>query len=359
MDLFTGESRLVSVLPLDGGGRPYAYRVPAEWADKAVPGALAVVPLGRSTRTGIVWRAGSDEPVPEAKLKDLAKILHDAPVFSPDMPKLVSWISGYYAAPLNSVLESVLPAVIRRGVKPVVRRSLEIARVPEPEFWERMLRRAPKRAAVFTFVRNAAGPVSRDGVVASAGVIDSLIRDGFFREIAGRVDREAYGDEAGHGAPAEAPDLNDEQRAAAAAIGAAIAAGAHRTLLLHGVTGSGKTEVYLDAILRALAAGGSALFLVPEVALTPQTVGRLRSRLAAGGHRVVVWHSRLSDGERFDAWMAVARGDCRVVVGARSAVFMPLKKLRVVVVDEEHESSFKQERRRSTTAATSRSTGRA
>lgn len=344
VDLFSEKPRLVEVLPLDGGGRPYAYRVPPEWAEKAVPGALAVVPLGRTTRTGVVWRTGSAEDVPESKMRDLAKIVHDAPVLTPDLLKLVYWISGYYAAPLNSVLETMLPAVVRRGVRPVMRRTLEIARTPDDEAWAKLVKRSPKRAAVFSFVRDAGTPVERDAVVAecrvTASVIDALVMDGLLRETAERVDREAYGDEREHATPE--PELNDEQAVATTAIGEAIASGKHKTLLLHGVTGAGKTEVYIDAIRRALAAGGSALFLVPEVALTPQTVGRLRTRLAAAGHRVVVWHSHLSDGERFDSWMAVARGDCRVVVGARSAVFLPLKNLRLVVVDEEHESSFKQ-----------------
>jgi primosomal protein N' (replication factor Y) len=345
VDLFSEKPRLVEVLPLDGGGRPYAYRVPPEWADRAVPGALAVVPLGRTVRTGVVWRAGSAEDVPEAKMRDLEKILHDAPVLTPDLLKLVTWISGYYAAPLNSVLETMLPGVVRRGVKPVLRRTLEIARTPDDEAWAKLVKRSPKRAAVFSFVRDRGEPVERDSVIAelkvTSSVVDGLITDGLLRETAERVDREAYGDDDAHAIPI-APALNDEQTAATAAIGVALDSGAHKTLLLHGVTGSGKTEVYIDAIRRALALGGSALFLVPEVALTPQTLGRLRSRLAGEGHRVVVWHSHLSDGERFDAWMAVARGDCRVVVGARSAVFLPLNKLKLVVVDEEHESSFKQ-----------------
>lgn len=345
MDLFTEKPRVVEVLPLDGGGRPYAYRVPPEWVDKAVPGSLAVVPLGRITRVGVVWRIGTAEEVPESRLRDIVKILHETPVLTPDLLKIIPWISGYYAAPLNSVLESVLPAVVRRGVKPVLCRMLEIARVPEPGVWAKISKRSPRRAAVYEFVRARGEPVERDAVVAAlkvtASVIDALILEGLLRETAERVDREAYGDESAHasGAP---PVLNGEQAAAAGVIGEAIAAHAHRTILLHGVTGAGKTEVYLDAIDRALAAGGSVLFLVPEVALTPQTVSRLRARLASEGRRVVVWHSHLSDGERFDAWMAVARGDCRVVVGARSAVFLPLDNLRLVVVDEEHESSFKQ-----------------
>jgi primosomal protein N' (replication factor Y) len=111
------------------------------------------------------------------------------------------------------------------------------------------------------------------------------------------------------------------------------------------VTGSGKTEVYLHAIDTALKAGGGVIFLVPEVALTPQTVARLRSRLEAiaPGHRCVVWHSHLSEGERLDGWLALATGEARVVVGARSAVFAPVHDLRLIVVDEEHEPAYKQD----------------
>jgi len=124
-----------------------------------------------------------------------------------------------------------------------------------------------------------------------------------------------------------------------------LAAGKFSVSLLHGVTGSGKTEVYLRAIDTALKAGGGVIFLVPEVALTPQTVARLRSRLEAIAplHRCVVWHSHLSEGERFDGWLALATGEARVVVGARSAVFAPVLNLRLIVVDEEHEPAYKQD----------------
>ena len=113
--------------------------------------------------------------------------------------------------------------------------------------------------------------------------------------------------------------------------------------LLHGVTGSGKTEVYLNAIEKVVASGGGVIFLVPEVALAPQTVGRVRGRLEARGVHTVVWHSHLSEGERYDAWKALASGEAHVVVGARSAVFAPVKNLQLIIVDEEHEPSYKQD----------------
>ena len=131
-----------------------------------------------------------------------------------------------------------------------------------------------------------------------------------------------------------------EQQSAIDAIAAALDAGAYGQLLVHGVTGSGKTLVYLHAIARVIAAGGRAIVLVPEIALTPQTAARFE---AAFGDRVAVVHSALSERERFDAWQAAARGELDVVVGARSAVFAPLHDVRIIVVDEEHESSYRQD----------------
>jgi len=139
--------------------------------------------------------------------------------------------------------------------------------------------------------------------------------------------------------------LNQEQTTVVDEITGSLEAEKFGVTLLHGVTGSGKTEVYLRAIDTALKAGGGVIFLVPEVALTPQTVARLRARLEAiaPDHQCVVWHSHLSEGERLDGWLALATGEARIVVGARSAVFAPVRHLRLIVVDEEHEPAYKQD----------------
>jgi primosomal protein N' (replication factor Y) len=181
----------------------------------------------------------------------------------------------------------------------------------------------------------------------SASVCDALIRDGRIAQQATREIREAYEDELGdfkwiEGADAHA--LTCEQNAAVAAIQSALLKREFSVRLLHGVTGSGKTEVYLRAVEHIIAeAEGGVLILVPEVALAPQTVGRVRARFEARGIRTVVWHSHLSSGERYDAWHALASGEARVVVGARSAVFAPVKDLRLIIVDEEHEPAYKQD----------------
>jgi primosomal protein N' (replication factor Y) len=180
----------------------------------------------------------------------------------------------------------------------------------------------------------------------SASACDGLVAKGFMRETETEEERIAYEDELGDAETVVQEvrhDLTHEQAAAVRSIDAAIDAGVFTTRLLHGVTGSGKTEVYLNAIERVVADGGGVIFLVPEVALAPQTVGRVRARLEARGVHTVVWHSHLSEGERYDAWKSLASGEAHVVVGARSAVFAPVQNLKLLIVDEEHEPSYKQE----------------
>ncbi|MDR0535532.1 MAG: primosomal protein N' [Puniceicoccales bacterium] len=385
----TGE--IAEVLPFDGGGRPYSYRIPPTLTGKIRLGQLVRVPLGNTTRLGVVWDEGSGKdngttmparraPKPDAetpahgtsllpdlapptplphrgqaaggtpqpRLKSILQLCEETPVLSPDLPALARWMASYYACPLNSVLDTIIPAAVRHGVRVVVEKRLSLARRPDTAELERLRRRAPKQAALCDFLATQNVPVERGATLRGLEIppasLSALINAGIVLEEAGQLPRDAYTDALGEaeivaGAPHA---LNPGQLAAMEDIRSDLASRRFRARLLHGVTGSGKTEVYIGAMREVLASGGSAAFLVPEVALTPQTVGRLRHRLADAGTRVVVWHSHLSAGERYDAWMAMVRGEARVVVGARSAVFAPLQNLRLIVVDEEHEPSYKQ-----------------
>ncbi|MBQ9758780.1 MAG: primosomal protein N' [Opitutales bacterium] len=372
-----GSAEFVGVMPFDGGGRAYTYRVPARFSGKTALGSLVKIPLGARVNFGVVWKTGV---VPAAawakKVRDIAELCCDVPVLTPDALKLCEWLAAYYAAPLNSVLLTILPSTVRRGVRPVTEKYISLARELSPDELEKLRRRAKKQAALYELllsskhqasgirqtsrtekspeIRNsefdiaqAASPVLRNALPFSAAVIDALIFAGVAKEEIAVKSRLAYNDDFEGGARGNAvaalpPVLNAEQRAALDSISQSLSEKKFRTHLLHGVTGSGKTEVYIGAVRSVLESGGSAIFLVPEVALTPQTVGRLRSRLSDCATQIVVWHSNLSAGERYDAWMAMARGEARLLVGARSAIFAPLKNLRLIVVDEEHEPSFKQ-----------------
>jgi primosomal protein N' (replication factor Y) len=253
---------------------------------------------------------------------------------------------------MEQVLEVMIPRAVRRGMRQKEERHLRLADEVDPGELEKLGRRAPKQKAVVTFLEQQAARTSwpRGMLVkrlkVSPTVLDGLVEKGILVESRRVSERVAYGDDTGGVEQVSSAGfkLTGEQAASAEHIRETLNEGGFGVHLLHGVTGSGKTEVYMRIMKEVLASDGGIIFLVPEVALTPQTVGRLRSRFeAVGGDKVVVWHSHLSDGERYDAWRSLATGEARVVVGARSAVFAPVANLRLIVVDEEHEPAYKQE----------------
>ncbi|HNX05261.1 MAG TPA: primosomal protein N', partial [Opitutales bacterium] len=273
------------------------------------------------------------------------------PVLTADLVKLAKWMSGYYAASLDAVLETMVPGSVRKGMTQKILKHVKLLRRLDAAEEAALEKKAKAQALVYRFLAalGAGKSVQKnellDRLHLSASSLDALVKKGLVEETHGAVERGAYDDEMGdvEYVASQAHELNEEQAAAVDSLMASLDAKVFRTHLLHGVTGSGKTEVYLRLLKKALEEGGGAMLLVPEVALAPQTVGRLRSRLDAIGVKCVVWHSHLSEGERYDAWHALASGEARVVVGARSAVFAPIPNLRLIVVDEEHEPAYKQE----------------
>ena len=341
----------VGVHPLAGFDKMLHYRVPEAQRDLVAVGSLVRVPVLRATRLGIVGEIGAPKNFPIEKLKSVVQVLHPFPALSPDLLELARWMAAYYACGVDSVIETMLPAAVRNGATVKHEKSLAVAQPLGAEELAALEKRAPQQAKLYRFLaqqfraQKKSLVLSRLGV--TAAVVNPLVKRGVLREELRRVERVAYGDDFAHGelVASQPHALNSGQAAAVAALDASIAKNTFGVTLLHGVTGSGKTEVYLRAIDTALKTGGGVIFLVPEVALTPQTVARLRSRLEAiaPAHRCVVWHSHLSEGERFDGWLALATGEARVVVGARSAIFAPVQNLKLIVVDEEHEPAYKQD----------------
>jgi primosomal protein N' (replication factor Y) len=343
-------TRVVEVVALSGFDKALAYAVPPTCVDSVQIGSLVRIPLRRRSELGVVTRFGTDQVVPPGKMKMLFEVVQPYPVLPPDLMELYNWARQYYAATPEAILEAMIPSAIRKGMKPKTRRYIAKGKAPTTEELEVLQRRAPKQAELLKFIRQQVKPLPRADIVKamkiSASAFDALVLKGLLRETDTEELRVAYEDELGakETLVAEArPTLTDEQDAAVNAIFKAIAQETFSVRLLHGVTGSGKTEVYLNAIEKIVAGGGGVVFLVPEVALAPQTVGRVRARLEARGVHTVVWHSHLSEGERYDAWKALASGEAHVVVGARSAVFAPVQNLKLMIVDEEHEPSYKQE----------------
>ncbi|WP_269525381.1 replication restart helicase PriA [Coraliomargarita parva] len=345
------DTAVVEVVPLSGFDADLAYAVPPICVEQMRPGLLVRIPLRRRSELGVVTRLGTDQVVPPGKLKMLYEIVQPHPVLPADMLQLFRWAMRYYSATPESMLEAMIPSAIRKGMRPKTRRYLAIGEAPDAEAWQELERRAPKQAELLRFIQQQFKPLPRATVLnrlkISASACEALVAKGYLQESDTEEARVAYDDDisdspevVGH---ALRPTLTPEQAQAVEAINGAIDLDTFSVRLLHGVTGSGKTEVYLNAIEKVVATGGGVIFLVPEVALAPQTVGRVRSRLEARGVHTTVWHSHLSDGERYDAWNALASGEAHVVVGARSAVFAPVQNLKLIIVDEEHEPSYKQE----------------
>jgi primosomal protein N' (replication factor Y) len=304
---------------------------------EARPGAYVLVPFGPQTRIGVVWDAPVGEggkPVPDKKLKSIVAPLADVPALPSLSLRFAEWVARYTLSPLGMVLRMMMgPSAIFEPSKP----RFGVARnrdAPEPP------RMTPARKRALQIADD--GLIRAKGALAaeaacSGGVIDGLIEAGVLVEVAIPERRLPVPN------PAHAEvEFSDAQARAVHAVRAAADAQAYSVTLLDGVTGSGKTEVYFEAVARCLEKGRQALIMLPEIALTSQFMDRFARRF---GCAPVEWHSALSSGERGRAWRAAATGEARVVVGARSALFLPYKELGLIVVDEEHDGGFKQEDR--------------
>ncbi|AJE04532.1 replication restart helicase PriA [Geobacter pickeringii] len=332
-------------LPLD---TTFHYRVPPELRGAAAPGRRVLVPFGRRTVTGYILGFGTDEG---RELRTIVDLLDEAPLFTLRELELYRWAASYYLHPLGEVIKAALPAGIniqsRRGSTGHSGGELTGGRSVRTETVYRaaagaMERPAPrgKGAQLLAHLRQAGETTTatlRELFGDCASPLRRLRELDLVESEAREVYRDPFREEAVE--PDSPLPLNAGQAAALGQIASALDAGRFAPFLLLGVTGSGKTEVYLQAIARVVAQGQTALVLVPEIALTPQLVNRFRRRFQCG---IAVLHSGLSDGERYDEWRRIRRGEATIVIGARSAIFAPLERLGMIVVDEEHESSYKQ-----------------
>ncbi|HEV8112514.1 MAG TPA: primosomal protein N' [Planctomycetota bacterium] len=319
----------------------FTYGVPEELRAVARPGVRVAVMLGGKREVGVVTGLRVEPGVDVAKIRPLARVLDEAPLLEPDLLELTRWIASTYACSWGEALAAALPGAFKGETSARTVATVSVATGKGTADLVALEAKDPKQHRLLRTLIEIGAPIEvREicrRVQLSASVVASLARKGLVV-----VDRRAARTDpllAAIDARPRPEVLSADQAVALDAISKEQRAGRHATFLLQGVTGSGKTEVYLRAIETALELGLGAIVLVPEIALTPQTVGWFRSRFG----EVAVLHSRMTDAQRRDTWLRVQRGDVRVVVGARSAVFAPVRKLGVVVVDEEHEPSFKQD----------------
>lgn len=338
-------THVILPLPLSS---PFTYRIPDGMT--ADVGCRVLVPFGSRRLTGVV--VGQSPTAGDVgETKDVIDVLDTAPSFSEELLDLTRWMADYYVCTWGEVIRAVLPAG-STGSSVGVKTELHVRFAPSYRHASAVdaLRDELPGAKQVAVVESLAGyraeglPEPRQADLltraeASHATLRSLVKRGIIE----RVDREVVrmpGAEADADASAAGHVMHAGQSAALEHIVGAIERAAFHTFLLHGVTGSGKTEVYIEALKRTLERGRTGIVLVPEIALTPQTVRRFRSHF---GDRIAVFHSRMSPGERFDAWRLLRDGRFDVVIGPRSAVLVPLSNVGLIVVDEEHEASYKQQ----------------
>ncbi len=320
--------------------REFTYFVGEGFASGLRPGMRVVVPFGKAREVGVVVRVDDSSPLAGERVREIARLLDPEPVIDRPLLELTRWMAEEYACSWGEALAAALPGTLKRESE--ARRVQVVAARPgvgEAELTE-LAESSPKQHRLLRTLVEIGGTIELVDVLRRTGLSDSpaktLVRKGLAQIT--WVEPESSdlaGDDVLRLRPAA---LNLGQRWAVKTVCERIDAREHAAFLLQGVTGSGKTEVYLRVIEHALAAGRGAIVLVPEIALTPQTVSWFRSRFGD----VAVLHSRMTNAQRMRMWMRVKRGETRVVVGARSAIFAPVDDLGVLVLDEEHDSSFKQ-----------------
>jgi primosomal protein N' (replication factor Y) (superfamily II helicase) len=341
--------------------RELDYSVPETLAGRIDVGSRVRVPFRE--RSALATVVSLLEESDAEGIRAIEAVLGDKPVLNKPLLELARWMSAYYCCPIETVMRSLLPQVIRRA-EVGWKKQLFVRRTHEISFEdvEKLRRRAPRQAELLQALAQLSESVPAAEFLRKHSLdnqtLRALVKRGFAVLEEQAVPRDPHGEETFIATSNLV--LNEEQTAALRMVEEALARPDHHSnpILLHGVTGSGKTEIYLQAIKIALAQGKNAIVLVPEISLTPQTVERFKSRFssmevpsvrpAAGTAMptldvVAVLHSHLSEGERHDEWHKIHSGRARIVIGARSAIFAPLENLGLIVVDEEHETSYKQE----------------
>lgn len=340
-------ARVAIPVPL---GQMFTYLVPEAHRERCVAGARVLCGFGKRHSVGVVVDVSEREPEIEVeRIKPIVEVVDSAPVFPLELLAFLVELARYYLAPMGEVMRLALPAVERKSegqeqlslvktklVGRVVKEARAMADVPLPvgglkgkskELYEYLQSEGPTAASVLNAKWSTAKSIlSKLGELGLVSMAASTKHVDPFTSLV--VERDT------------APRLNVHQSAAVAAMIGALDERNRKAFLLHGVTASGKTEVYIHAVAHCLEQGRGALVLVPEIALTPQLVSRFRARL---GDKIAVLHSAMSDAERHVMWKRLRQGEFKVAIGARSALFAPVLELGLVCVDEEHDSSFKQE----------------
>ena len=333
------EQRVATVVFAEGAPGEFDYLIPAELDDQVCVGKRMRVPLGRGNRTTVGYCVGVESKKTSRKLKAIQSVLDRDALITPKMLQLTRWIADEYLCSFGKVLETVVPAAVRGQAGTYVATFLSVSTKVAARLTQ--LKLPPKQFAIIQMLASSSAPIPQPKLLQRVGCtsapLKSLIGKGLVEVEKRRVARMDLEDESSGGE--DEIELNDDQRRAVNHVTKTLRESRFENIVLWGVTGSGKTEVYIRVIREVISFGRQAIVLVPEISLTPQTVRRFRSRF----NSVAVLHSHLTPSERNWHWQRIARGEVQVVVGARSAVFAPTPNLGLIVLDEEHDNSFKQD----------------
>lgn len=317
------------------------YGIPDELLDTIQPGMRVEVPLRGKLQEGYVIGIKNE---PDFKpVKPIKRLLSKIDLITPDLFQLAIWMARYYCAPLRQVFKVMVPSSLRGqgSAKEQLYVSRNKTREQLADYCRDIRNKFPEQAKVLDVMLKVTKGIFLSELLeetqGSRSPVDSLVKKNLLSIAPMQIDRSPLADQEYFKTKPKL--LNEEQKNAYEAISKSLDEGEFKVHLVHGVTGSGKTEIYLQSIEKALLMDKSCLMLVPEIALTGQTIERFRSRFEG---QIAILHHRLSQGERYDEWHRIYRGEAKIVIGARSAVFSPARNLGLIIVDEEHENSYKQ-----------------
>jgi primosomal protein N' (replication factor Y) len=335
-------AQVVINLPLD---KVFTYQIPHELMEKIAVGKRVSIPFQNRRLIGHV--VAIQDKTDLVDLKRIYDVLDDYPVISPSLMQLDKWVADYYLTSWGSVISSSLPAGIGFKKKAIPIKKVKFVHIKGEEaeieaFLRKYGKKAPKQAALLTTLQRCR-EISLSQLLQTTQGTHAHIQRLVQRDLVKIQEREVYRSLSyfHDGSPAKIISPNPDQQTAIHKIITAMKRAEFTPFLLHGITGSGKTFVYLQVVAQALKMGKTALIMVPEISLTHQLINLFHTFF---GDRIAVFHSALGEGERVDEWRRILRGEAKIAIGARSAVFAPLEKLGLIILDEEHETSYKQDK---------------
>ncbi|MCK4935199.1 MAG: primosomal protein N', partial [Simkaniaceae bacterium] len=335
------KTQFVSVILDQAIDKPLDYILPNKLYGKAKVGTRVLVPLRSAMRKGTIIEIKSHSQIP--KVQKVSELIRDDSFMPADLFELASWISTYYCTSLRRALKMILPGTLRKDLKPKMQLFLKKAVTQEKlkELSISLRKKSPSQSLVLDILLQKPKGILLSELLeqtkASRSPVETLIKKKILTSENIQIDRSPV--HAFEFFKTKEKILTSEQQITFDKIHSTIKENNFNTHLIHGITGSGKTEVYLQLMKKARDLKKGVILLVPEIALTGQTIERLKSRFE---EKIGILHHRLSDGERFDIWHAIRSGEIQIAIGARSAIFSPIKNLGLIIVDEEHENSYKQ-----------------